>query len=371
MPRPACFLDRHDLERMLEDDQGGVAAQLARLRDAGFAVVAATNEPSVASGVRTERDVQEADRLLAATLAREASSSPIDRFYWCPFAPDAAVDRYRFDHPWRKPRPGMLLQAAQDLELDLDRSWMIAGREEDLAAARVAGMRMAALRTIGDDRSGLDLAAAVDAVLASTSEAGSTDPAATEVTEIADVPELEPEVEPEVEVEVEVEVGVLEREPALAVEAAAPARLSGAAPPIASKPPASGPHRLDASAKSSTPLEGATPVAPSRPQRRSDPRSTPRSEAIGAGAVRSGDAKRDESLLAAIRDLTEELRQSRAGARELSGGRVVALILELCVLLAAAMGLMQLADPMLFAKWFLGAVLLQLAAIALLLFDRR
>ena len=322
-PRPAAFLDRRDLEETLARDPDAVAAALRRLREAGYAVVVASNEPGVAAGARTEREVQDQDRLLAARLAADDGASPIDRFYWCPFSPDAEVDRYRLDHPWRKPRPGMMLQAAEDLDLDLAASWMLAGREEDLVAARAAGLRVAAVRSIGDDRTGSDLAAAVEAVL--TTRRDPRDEAPT-----ADPPEVEV-------------VGRPERR-TVAVAAPAPAD-SGAVATSGGWPDRSAEARNDSIASAASPsARGQSP--PPRPSH-------------------------DDALLAAVRELTEELRQGRAGARELSGGRVVALLLELGVLLAAVMGLLQIAEPMLFAKWFLGALLLQLVAIALLLLDRR
>jgi len=363
MSRSACFLDRHDLERALAVDRSAVAADLDRLRAAGFAVVAASNEPTVAAGARTERDVQEADRLLAATLVERGSSSPIDRFYWCPFSPDAAVDRYRFDHPWRKPRPGMLLQAAQDLDLDLARSWMLAGRPEDLAAARAAGTRVAALRAIGDDPGEVDLTAAVEAVL-TASEAEPRSAPGTRIENEVEVPEVE----------------VLQADSSDATFAAVPADAAEPFSNRADSPTRPGP---DAGAVSTSPPRRDTRTNPGAPARASAPirideasskRVRPRIDPLpapGPAHVPERSTAGDEKLLGAIRELTEELRQTRAGARELSGGRVVALLLELGVLLAAAMGLLQVAEPMLFAKWFLGAMLLQLAAIAMLLFDRR
>jgi len=365
MPRPAVFFDRHDLETALDLDRAAVGRELGRLRRAGFAVVAASNEPTVASGRRTERDVQEADRLLAAALADEDAGSPIDRFYWCPFSPDAAIDRYRYDHPWRKPRPGMLLQAAEDLELDLERSWMLAGREEDLAAARAAGMRVAALRTIGDGADRLDLAGAAEAILTTTSdrslwtaETQRTEPQQTEAQQDALREARVRDAElPEVEV--------------MSTEAAADRAM-------ATSGRTGGDEHADATASSSATrratASGFRGPAGSTPGRgtASEQGRRPALEAkLPASPTPPASPSRDEAMLAAIRELAEEIRQSRAGARELSGGRVVALLLELGVLLAAVMGLLQVSDPMLFAKWFLGAILLQLLAIALLLLDRR
>jgi len=366
MPRPAVFFDRHDLEAALDLDRAAVGRELGRLRVAGFAVVAASNEPTVAAGRRTERDVQEADRLLAAALADDEAGSPIDRFYWCPFAPDAAIDRYRHDHPWRKPRPGMLLQAAEDLELDLERSWMLAGREEDLAAARAAGMRVAALRTIGDGADRLDLAGAAEAILTSANGRQSwTDPVQTAAPQGATQQDAEP---PEVEVMSADEDSDRTRSISGGTdgdEHAAATAATGTSAPT---------RRTDAGVASAIP-HATTAGRAGRSESTSGPTASSepgRRPALGASLpAPPASPSRDDPMLAAIRELAEEIRQSRAGARELSGGRVVALLLELGVLLAAVMGLLQVAEPTLFAKWFLGAILLQLLAIALLLLDRR
>ncbi|MGA1392184.1 MAG: hypothetical protein ACO38W_03405, partial [Phycisphaerales bacterium] len=85
----------------------------------------------------------------------------------------------------------------------------------------------------------------------------------------------------------------------------------------------------------------------------------------------SRDPDSDAGLSGAMRDLAEELRLHRQAARDLTGGRVLAIVLQLGVLLTAVMGLLQLSDPPHFTRWFLGAILLQATAIALLLFDRR
>ena len=53
------------------------------------------------------------------------------------------VDAYRREHPWRKPNPGMILQAARDMRLDLERSWMVGDQMRDVDAGRTAGCQTA------------------------------------------------------------------------------------------------------------------------------------------------------------------------------------------------------------------------------------
>jgi D-glycero-D-manno-heptose 1,7-bisphosphate phosphatase len=65
----------------------------------------------------------------------------IDRHEFCPFHPDASIDKYRQDSHLRKPRPGMIHQAAEALALDLTRSWVVGDAPRDIEAGKAAGCR--------------------------------------------------------------------------------------------------------------------------------------------------------------------------------------------------------------------------------------
>ena len=145
--RAAVFLDRDDTlianVPYLSDPAGlrllpGAAEALAVLRRAGFALVLATNQSAVGRGIITEtrlREIHDAlERLLAAEGAR------LDAIYHCPHAPQRA-DRTAIEHPDRKPAPGMLLRAAEDLRLDLAASWMVGDLVSDVLAGLNAGCR--------------------------------------------------------------------------------------------------------------------------------------------------------------------------------------------------------------------------------------
>jgi len=150
-PRRAVFLDRDDTLIDNAGDLGdparvrllhGVPEALASLHDAGFRLVVVTNQGGVARGRYGEADVDAVHVKIAELLRRRTGQERIiDRFYFCPFHPEAVIDAFRGDHPWRKPRPGMLLQAASDLGLDLERSWLIGDAPRDVAAGRAAGCR--------------------------------------------------------------------------------------------------------------------------------------------------------------------------------------------------------------------------------------
>ena len=179
---PAIFLDR-DGTLVPDDENAGVAARLAlvdgvapslrRLRDAGFRLVVATNQGGVARGRFSENDVDAVHSRLSELLDQQTGlKRTIESFYYCPFHPKGIVPEYTREHPWRKPRPGMLLQAAQDMELELERSWLIGDSPRDVAAGRAAGVRTilvsrdkARIADAAADYSAATLAEAVELIL--------------------------------------------------------------------------------------------------------------------------------------------------------------------------------------------------------------
>ncbi|MFG0331045.1 MAG: HAD-IIIA family hydrolase [Phycisphaerales bacterium] len=144
----AVFFDRdntiiHDEDGYLGDPAAvrlirGSAHAIASLRQLGYRIVVATNQSGVARGYFDEKAVDAVHQRIAE-LVHETSGGVIDRFYYCPFHPDGVVDSYAREHPWRKPQPGMLLQAAEDLELSLEESWFVGDAERDIEAGRAAG----------------------------------------------------------------------------------------------------------------------------------------------------------------------------------------------------------------------------------------
>ncbi|HMN95680.1 MAG TPA: HAD family hydrolase [Phycisphaerales bacterium] len=162
------FLDRDNTLMPNDGDCGdpdavtllaGVGEGLRRLRDAGFRLVVVTNQGGVARGRYTESDVVAVhDRLAALIDAATGLDRCIDRFYACPYHPEGTLERYRREHPWRKPNPGMLLQGAADLGLDLAASWLIGDQLRDVEAGRRAGCR-----TILLDRDGATATPSTDA----------------------------------------------------------------------------------------------------------------------------------------------------------------------------------------------------------------
>jgi D-glycero-D-manno-heptose 1,7-bisphosphate phosphatase len=76
-----------------------------------------------------------------------AEGVEIEAIYHCPFHPDGCVEKYRQDSPLRKPRPGMILQAAAEHGLDLPASFAIGDKKPDILAGQAAGCRTILVRT--------------------------------------------------------------------------------------------------------------------------------------------------------------------------------------------------------------------------------
>lgn len=144
--RKAVFLDRDgtinvekDYLHRIEDFEFLPKAPQAirRLKDAGFLIVVVTNQSGVARGYFSVRDVEILHNHMQQELQKVGAA--IDAFYFCPHHPDKGVGVFRVECDCRKGRPGMLLQAAAELRIDLAASFMIGDKRADLEAGRAAG----------------------------------------------------------------------------------------------------------------------------------------------------------------------------------------------------------------------------------------
>ncbi|MFM1830600.1 MAG: D-glycero-beta-D-manno-heptose,7-bisphosphate 7-phosphatase [Planctomycetota bacterium] len=126
----------------------GVAEGVRQLLGGGYRLVVVTNQGGVARGAYDEAAVDATHARLEQVL-RSATGLPlvITDFLHCPFHPQGTVERYRREHPWRKPQPGMLLEAARRHALHLPASWMVGDQERDAAAGAAAGCRSVLLGT--------------------------------------------------------------------------------------------------------------------------------------------------------------------------------------------------------------------------------
>lgn len=147
MQRAAVFLDRdgvliEDVNLLTRRDQvcvcRGAPEALKALHASGYQLFVVSNQTVVARGLATEQDVEELNSFIGELLS-EKSGCKIEHFYYCPHHPEATLPQYRIKCECRKPRPGMLLQAAREYNLDLSASFMVGDRISDIVTGHKAG----------------------------------------------------------------------------------------------------------------------------------------------------------------------------------------------------------------------------------------
>lgn len=141
MARPAVFLDRDGVINANRPDYvkswaevrflPGVFRALARLARTPFAIVVVTNQSPVGRGLLAPEVAEEINRRIQAMVA--AHGGRIDAVYLCPHRPEEGC-------ACRKPKPGLLLRAAQERDLNLAASYMVGDALSDVEAARAAGV---------------------------------------------------------------------------------------------------------------------------------------------------------------------------------------------------------------------------------------
>jgi D-glycero-D-manno-heptose 1,7-bisphosphate phosphatase len=116
----------------------GIFELCAGFARAGFRIVVATNQSGIGRGYFGEADFA----ALMAWMKEEFAGRGVEiaAVYHCPDHPTEGVGEYRRENSWRKPGPGMLLQAEKDLGLDLAASWLIGDGLRDIEAGRAAGV---------------------------------------------------------------------------------------------------------------------------------------------------------------------------------------------------------------------------------------
>ena len=144
----AIFLDRDGTliedAGYLADPSGvallpGVALALKKLKQAGYVLVVVSNQSGIARGLFDEAAVDAIHEEMSRQLAEHGAA--VDAIYYCPCHPEGHVHPYACESEHRKPKPGMLLQAADELDIDLTQSWMIGDKPADVAAGKRAGCR--------------------------------------------------------------------------------------------------------------------------------------------------------------------------------------------------------------------------------------
>lgn len=123
--------DKHYLNDPAEIEYlPGTFEALKLISESGYLIIIVTNQSGIPRGLISEPQLRSIHEKIQSDFKQKKLH--ITEFYHAPHLPNS-------DHPWRKPNPGMLLQAAKDHNLDLSRCWMIGDKDVDVMAGRNAG----------------------------------------------------------------------------------------------------------------------------------------------------------------------------------------------------------------------------------------
>lgn len=123
----------------------GIGDAIQRINEQGYLAIVVTNQPVIARGELSKEELEEIHNRMETELGREGAY--LDGIYVCPHHPDKGYEGevvgLKIDCACRKPKPGMLLCAEKDFNINLEESWMVGDRESDIKAGRAAGCRTA------------------------------------------------------------------------------------------------------------------------------------------------------------------------------------------------------------------------------------
>lgn len=146
------FLRDIDTFELLSD----VCDAVKKINESGYLAIVITNQPVIARGEVTKDQLQEIHNKMETLLGQQGAY--LDAIYYCPHHPhkgyEGEIPELKIECDCRKPKPGMLLQAAEDFNIDLSQSWMVGDGENDVLAGKAAGCKTALL---GDGKYGQDL----------------------------------------------------------------------------------------------------------------------------------------------------------------------------------------------------------------------
>jgi len=143
---PAIFLDKDgtlipDIPYNVDPDRitlsDGAEIALRSFHNSGYKLIVISNQSGVARGYFSEIALAKVEQRLRTLL----NEIPLTGFYYCPHHPQGSIIEYAIDCNCRKPKPGLILQAAQTHHIDLARSWMIGDILNDVEAGRNAGCK--------------------------------------------------------------------------------------------------------------------------------------------------------------------------------------------------------------------------------------
>ncbi len=153
-PQPAVFLDR---DGTINEQMGyinhtcrfqllpGAALAIKKLNDAGIPVVVISNQSGLARGYFPEELLVAVHEKMNKLL--EEVGAHVDGIYYCPHHPEAKEERFREECNCRKPKPGLIVQAAKEMNLDPEKSYVVGDRWSDIKTAANCGATSILVRT--------------------------------------------------------------------------------------------------------------------------------------------------------------------------------------------------------------------------------
>lgn len=133
------FLRKEEEFELLPD----AAEAIKLINTSGYLAIVVTNQPVIARGEVTYKGLEEIHNKMETLLGKEGAY--LDGLYFCPHHPhkgyEGEIPELKYDCDCRKPKPGMLLKAAEDLNIDLSESWMIGDSDSDVQAGEAAGCK--------------------------------------------------------------------------------------------------------------------------------------------------------------------------------------------------------------------------------------
>src|SRR5712691_9973918 len=114
---------------------------IKHLNENGWLAIVITNQAGVARGYFSEDTIQRVHATMTNQL--DGSGARLDAIYYCAHHPSVGEAPYRYDCECRKPKPGLILRAAEEFDVDLAASWMVGDRYSDIELARNAGVKSA------------------------------------------------------------------------------------------------------------------------------------------------------------------------------------------------------------------------------------
>lgn len=125
----------HRLDQLELIPRSGTAVKI--LNDQDYLVIIISNQSGVAKGYYTEDDVSVFNNALLLRI--QEFGGMVDAVYYCPHHPDAKIEKYKLDCHCRKPGSGMIIQAAKEHNIDLQKSYVIGDKWSDIEAGKNAG----------------------------------------------------------------------------------------------------------------------------------------------------------------------------------------------------------------------------------------